>query len=42
MKSSRRDLLNDMAEHRPIMKNDQNTYHLRFGITPETGIEWGT
>ena len=31
MESSRRDLLNDMAEHRPILKNDQNTpYSLSF------------
>jgi len=26
MESSRQDLLNDMAEHRPILKNHQNTY----------------
>jgi len=29
--SSRRDLLNDMAEHIPILKNNKNTYHPRFG-----------
>jgi len=36
MESSRRDLSNDMAEQRPILKNNQNTgtYHLRFGFTP--------
>jgi len=27
MESSRRDLLNDMAEHKPIFKNNQNTNH---------------
>ena len=27
-----------MAEHRPIYKSNQNTYHLRFGFTPKTGI----
>jgi len=37
MESSRRDLLNDMAEHRPILKNNQNTHHPRFGFTPKTG-----
>jgi len=40
MESSRRDFLNDMAEHRPILKNNQNTYHTRFGFTPKTGIEF--
>jgi len=39
MGSSRRDLLNDVAEHRPILKNNQNTYYPRFSFTPETGIE---
>jgi len=38
IKSSRRDLLNDMAQHRPILNNNQNTYHPRFGFTPKTGI----
>jgi len=39
MESSRRDLLNDMAEHRPTLKNNQNTYHPpRFGFTSKTGI----
>jgi len=27
MESSRRDLLNDMAEHRPILKHDKNTHY---------------
>ena len=38
MESSRRDLLNDMAEHRPISKNNQNMNHLRFGFTPKAVI----
>jgi len=37
MESSRRDLLNDMAEHRPILKDNQNMYDPRFGFTPKTG-----
>ena len=37
MESSRRDLLNDMAEHRSILKNNQNTYYPGFSFTPETG-----
>jgi len=36
MKSSRRDVLNDMAW--PTSKNNQNTYHPRFGFTPKTDI----
>jgi len=33
MESSRRGLLNDIAEHRPIIfKNNQNTYHPRFWL----------
>jgi len=36
MDSSRRDLSNDMAEHRPILKNNQNTHHPRFSFTPKT------
>jgi len=28
---------NDMADHRPTLKNNQNTYFLRFGFTPKTG-----
>jgi len=27
MESSRRDLLNDMAERKPILKNNQNTHY---------------
>jgi len=45
MKSSPRDLSNDMAERLPILKNNLNTYHSRFGFTrkaglafPETGV----
>jgi len=37
MESSRRDLLNDMAEHRPILKNNQNTYYPRFSSTLKIG-----
>jgi len=39
MESSRRDLLNDTAEQRPISKNDQNTYYTRFSFIPKTGAE---
>jgi len=38
MGSSRRDLSNDKAEHGLILKNDQNTYYLRFSFTAKTGI----
>ena len=37
MESSRRDLLNDVAEHGPILKNSRNTYP-SFMLTVETGI----
>jgi len=37
MESSRRDLLNDMTEQRPILENNQNTYRSRFRFTPLTG-----
>jgi len=37
MESSRRDLLNDMAEHGSILKTNQNTFHPRLGFTPKTG-----
>jgi len=30
MESSRQALSNDMVEHRPILKNNQNTYYTRF------------
>ena len=30
MESSRRDLSNDMAEHWPILKNNQDTTHVLF------------
>jgi len=38
MESSRRNLLNDVAQHRPIVENNQNTHQPRFGFTPKTGI----
>jgi len=38
MESSRRDLLNDMAEHRATLKNNENTYNPCFGFTSKTGI----
>ena len=38
MESYRRDLSNDMAEHRPILKNNQNTCNLRFNFTRKTVI----
>ena len=34
MESFRRDHSNDMADHRPILKNKQKKYHPRFGFTP--------
>jgi len=37
MESSRRDLLNDMAEHRSTLKNNQNTNYLRCIFTLKTG-----
>jgi len=37
MESSRRDLLNDMVEHKAVLKNNQNTYQPLFGFTPKTG-----
>jgi len=36
MESSRRDPQNDMAEHRFILKNNQNTYYPRFILIPKT------
>jgi len=38
MESSRRDLSIDMAEHRPILKNNQNMYNRRFGFTLKAGM----
>jgi len=38
MQSSRRDLFNDVAEHRAILKNNRNTYYPRFDFIPKTGI----
>ena len=37
MERTRRDLLNDMAEHRPIFKNNQITYP-RFSFTHRYSI----
>jgi len=37
MESSRRDLLNNVAEHRSIVKNNLNAYYSRFSFTPKTG-----
>jgi len=34
MESSRRDLSNDVAEHRHTLKNNQNTYYPRFSFIP--------
>jgi len=42
MESSRRDLLNDVAELRYILKNNQITYYLRFGFTPKTSTAFPT
>jgi len=38
MDSSLRNVLNDMAEHMPILKNNQNMYHFRFGFTHKIDI----
>jgi len=37
-KRFRRGLSIDVAEHRSILKNYQNTYNPRFSFTPKTGI----
>ena len=39
MKSSRRDIFNDVADHRSILKNKQNTNSPRFSFTPKTDTE---
>jgi len=39
MKSSHRDLSNDVTELWSILKNNQNTFYPRFGFTLKTGIE---
>ena len=36
--SSRRDLVNDMAERRSILKNNQNTYYPSFKCIPKTAL----
>jgi len=38
MESYRRDLLNDMAELRSILKTNQNTYQPHFSFIPKTGF----
>ena len=38
MESSCPDLLNDVAEHRYILKNNQDRFYPRFSFTPKTGI----
>ena len=40
MESSHRDRLNNMADHRTTLKNDQNTYNPRFIFTLQT--RWAT
>jgi len=40
MERSRRDLSNDMAEHRSFLTNNQNTYSPRFSFTPKTGVSF--
>ena len=40
MESSRRDLLNNVAEHKSILKINQNTYYPRFSFTPKTRIKF--
>jgi len=39
-KSAFQDLLNDVADHRSILKNYQNTFYTRFGIRSKTGLEF--
>jgi len=39
MESSRRDLLNDMAEHGSVLKNNQ-IHITQVNFTPKTGIEF--
>ena len=39
LESSRRDLLNDVAEHRSILKTDEKTHYPRFSFVPKTGLE---
>jgi len=38
MESSRRDLFNNMAEHRFITKNNQNAYHPSFGFPKQVKL----
>jgi len=39
MESSHRNILNDVAEHRSILKSDQHRYYPRFSLTPKTRAE---
>jgi len=38
MESSRRHLLNDVAELRSMLKNNENTFYPRFSVTRKTGV----
>jgi len=38
MESSRRGLLNDVAEYMSILKSNRYTYHPRFKFLPKTGM----
>ena len=38
LERTRRELSIDVAEHRSILKNNQNTNYPRFSFTPKTGI----
>ena len=38
MENSRRTLFNDMIEHMPTLKINQNPYYPRFAFTPKTGM----
>jgi len=38
METSRWNLSNDMAEHRSILKNNQNTYYPILVLAPKTGL----
>jgi len=39
LKRSQRELSIDMAEHKSILKNNQNPYYLNFNFQPKKGIE---
>jgi len=45
MESSRRDLLNDVAEHKSVLKNNQNTPYLEGVLCVEcveTKLQWNS